>query len=443
MAKVHGNSSNQSGAPNVPKGKTIVSHTTGSNWTERLDAARARREMLRAQTRKEANSPEADTRSLQAPEEPSPSPRATRRKPDIARAPRELIHRASRDIASGTLVVVSLCSMVIGFALGASSQGASSGAAVSAEGPDLTVATPPAVQTEVASLPDTLVEQAFIQPKADAESPLLAAAMMADKTVQAERPKPAAVGSTEPLIKVTPSAVTTWDFTKSDGPSQGLAPSLVVEPVWLDADPERAAKANILAVAPEAAGDAFVSASPAPEEVVYAMPAVTGAQQLPAHSAEAPSYAPQVDAVLAALMQEKAADAAVQEVPTPAPANGPLKARVYAPTSIAYASLDGTLSRIVESGAELSQVERIDMEISTPHIRYFYPQDANRAIALGQSLNLDVRNFEHVAAGGAGRIEVWLKGTGWERALVVEEEQAALRRTGGLARVFGGSLSDR
>ncbi|WP_295313333.1 hypothetical protein, partial [Roseobacter sp.] len=86
----------------------------------------------------------------------------------------------------------------------------------------------------------------------------------------------------------------------------------------------------------------------------------------------------------------------------------PLQMFVYAPESIPRHVLDENLSRLGNSEAEIARLQRVNMRISTPHIRYFYAQDADAAMALGESLGIEARDFRHMSGAGTGRVEVWL-----------------------------------
>uniref|UniRef100_UPI0025EA7FCE hypothetical protein n=1 Tax=Roseobacter sp. TaxID=1907202 RepID=UPI0025EA7FCE len=46
---------------------------------------------------------------------------------------------------------------------------------------------------------------------------------------------------------------------------------------------------------------------------------------------------------------------------------------------------------------------------------YFYAQDADAAMALGESLGIEARDFRHMSGAGTGRVEVWLNGTAVRR----------------------------
>ncbi len=103
----------------------------------------------------------------------------------------------------------------------------------------------------------------------------------------------------------------------------------------------------------------------------------------------------------------------------------PLQMFVYAPESIPRHALDENLSRLGNSEAEIARLQRVNMRISTPHIRYFYAEDTDAAMALGESLGIEARDFRHMSGAGTGRVEVWLNGT------------AVRRRTGPPAEPYG------
>ncbi|QJF51535.1 hypothetical protein [Roseobacter ponti] len=105
----------------------------------------------------------------------------------------------------------------------------------------------------------------------------------------------------------------------------------------------------------------------------------------------------------------------------------PLRMFVYAPESIPRHALDENLSRLGNSEAEIARLQRVNMRISTPHIRYFYAEDADAAMALGESLGIEARDFRHMSGAGTGRVEVWLNGAAVRRRTISPAEQVAQR----------------
>jgi hypothetical protein len=89
---------------------------------------------------------------------------------------------------------------------------------------------------------------------------------------------------------------------------------------------------------------------------------------------------------------------------------GSLRMLVFAPESVRPSVLEENLDRLTGTGAEISGLQRVDMRITTAHIRYFYEEDAQAAMVLGDTLGIEARNFLHMSGSEPGQVEVWLRG---------------------------------
>jgi hypothetical protein len=83
---------------------------------------------------------------------------------------------------------------------------------------------------------------------------------------------------------------------------------------------------------------------------------------------------------------------------------------VFAPESVRPSVLDENLDRLTGTGAEISGLQRVGMRITTAHIRYFFEEDAQAAMVLGDTLGIEARNFLHMSGSEPGQVEVWLRG---------------------------------
>lgn len=89
---------------------------------------------------------------------------------------------------------------------------------------------------------------------------------------------------------------------------------------------------------------------------------------------------------------------------------GSLRMLVFAPDSVRASVLEDNLTRLNGAGAEISGLQRVGMRISTAHIRYFFEEDAEAAIDLGDTLGIEARSFLHMSGSEPGQVEVWLRG---------------------------------
>lgn len=96
---------------------------------------------------------------------------------------------------------------------------------------------------------------------------------------------------------------------------------------------------------------------------------------------------------------------------------------VFAPAALAPGEIDSQLAALKSTGFETANLQRIEMTISTAHLRYYTPEDAVAAVALAKTLGLEARDFTGQVAGLSGRIEVWLEGRSGRPAAQPERPQ--------------------
>lgn len=89
---------------------------------------------------------------------------------------------------------------------------------------------------------------------------------------------------------------------------------------------------------------------------------------------------------------------------------------VYAPNSIKAAALDQRITGIEATGIDVTQVKRVNLRISQPHIRYYNRQDADAAAALAAELSISARDFVGRHRADTGHIELWLDGRSAQQA---------------------------
>ncbi|XDA99907.1 hypothetical protein AB1M95_08405 [Sulfitobacter sp. LCG007] len=84
--------------------------------------------------------------------------------------------------------------------------------------------------------------------------------------------------------------------------------------------------------------------------------------------------------------------------------------RLYAPQGVPEAVVERNLSALEATGFRIASTQRVRLNISTPHLRYYAAEDAALSEAIGQVLGVEARNFSEDANGSRGLIEVWLDG---------------------------------
>jgi hypothetical protein len=96
---------------------------------------------------------------------------------------------------------------------------------------------------------------------------------------------------------------------------------------------------------------------------------------------------------------------------------------VFAPAALASGEIDNQLAALKSTGFETANMQRIEITISTAHLRYYTPEDAVAAVALAETLGVEARDFTGQVAGLPGRIEVWLEGRSGLPAAKPEPQQ--------------------
>ncbi len=117
---------------------------------------------------------------------------------------------------------------------------------------------------------------------------------------------------------------------------------------------------------------------------------------------------PEMDAVYLRSLPEveelNLADAPVIETGDPKP-----KFFMHAPDGLSDAQIRRFVAQLAEKGVEVSKIGREGFRVSTTHLRYYSPDNAEVARTVADDLGIPARDFSENAQ-NPGRIEVWMAG---------------------------------
>lgn len=84
---------------------------------------------------------------------------------------------------------------------------------------------------------------------------------------------------------------------------------------------------------------------------------------------------------------------------------------VFAPAALSQNEVSAQVAALAETGLQTANLQRIEMTISTAHVRYYTASDTTVATALAETLGVEARDFTGTVSGEPGHIEVWLAGS--------------------------------